>query len=153
MKVSKQEEYGLRILVLIARAGPDEGLSIPQLSELEGLSEPYVAKLTRAMRLQGLVQSTRGHKGGYVLAKSADQITISEILIALGGSVFEEDYRRERIRAGLPCTHTEGCPICSLWKTIQHTLDRLLGKITLADLSSNPAKKGLLPGLDGLAFS
>ena len=64
MKINKQDEYGLRLLLRIARSADPEGLSIPALAEQEGLSQPYVAKLTRELRLGNLIKSTRGQKGG-----------------------------------------------------------------------------------------
>ncbi len=138
MKISKQEEYGLRILIRIAGIAADKGLSIPQLSELEGLSEPYVAKLTRAMRLRGLIQSTRGHKGGYILARSPEQITLSEIFLALGGAVSDEDNSIcHHFESTSLCTSSVDCSIRSLWKLIQNSLDRILDKVTLADLSAS----------------
>jgi len=54
MKITAQEEYGLRILIRIARCRDKEGMSIPQLTEAEGLSSHYVAKLTRMLRMKGL---------------------------------------------------------------------------------------------------
>ena len=69
MKITAQEEFGLRILIRIARCADEEGMSIPQLSEAEGLSTHYVAKLTRILRINGFINSTPGYKGGYVLAR------------------------------------------------------------------------------------
>ncbi len=71
MKISSQEEYGLRIMLRISRFNDDEGMSIPQLSEAEGLSIPHVSKITRSLRMSGLIKSTRGHKGGYLMSKPA----------------------------------------------------------------------------------
>ena len=136
MKISSQDEYGLRILLRIARADAELGLSIPQLSELEGMSEPYVGKLTRTLRLAGLVQSTRGHKGGYVLAKAVDQITINEALTALGGKLFDQEFCGSHAGVGKLCTNSVDCSVRSLWKMVQFTLDNLLEKVTLADLMS-----------------
>ncbi|HEV3250767.1 MAG TPA: Rrf2 family transcriptional regulator, partial [Puia sp.] len=92
MKITSQEEYGLRILIRIARCQNKEGMSIPQLSEMEGLSTPYVAKLTRILRMEGFINSTPGYKGGYVLAMDARQIVINKVLKALGGSLFNSEY-------------------------------------------------------------
>ncbi|HRO69345.1 MAG TPA: Rrf2 family transcriptional regulator, partial [Chitinophagaceae bacterium] len=90
MKITAQEEYGLRILIRIARN--DQGMSIPQLSESEGLSEHYVAKLTRVLRLAVFLNSTPGDKGGYVLAMPANKININKVLKALGGPLFHSEF-------------------------------------------------------------
>jgi Rrf2 family iron-sulfur cluster assembly transcriptional regulator len=84
MKITAQDEYGLRILVRIAKCKDHSGLSIPQLSQAEGLSQPNVSKLTRILRMEGLINSTKGHVGGYVLARSANMITVNDILNSLG---------------------------------------------------------------------
>ena len=80
MKITAQEEYGLRILIRIAGCKNEEGLSIPQLTEAEGLSSHYVAKLARVLRMKGFINSTPGYKGGYVLAKPAGKIVINDVL-------------------------------------------------------------------------
>ena len=143
MKISSQDEYGLRILLRIARADADKGLSIPQLSELEGMSEPYVAKLTRTLRLAELIQSTRGHKGGYVLAKAANDITINDALTALGGKLFDNEFCASHSGVGQLCTNSVDCSVRSLWKMVQFTLDNLLEKVTLADLMNTETQSNL----------
>ena len=69
MKITAQEEFGLRVLIRIACCETEDGMSIPQLSKAEGLTSTYVAKLTRTLRMAGFINSTPGYKGGYVLAK------------------------------------------------------------------------------------
>lgn len=134
MKISAQDEYGLRILLQIARSEPEEGLSIAQLSELEGLSNAYIAKLTRTLRLAGFISSTRGQKGGYVLAKPVDQIIIKDVLDALGGALFQEDFCREYTGTMKLCTNSVDCSVRSLWQMVQMAVDRVLEKVTLEDL-------------------
>jgi Rrf2 family protein len=134
MKITAQEEYGLRILIRIARCGDEEGMSIPQLSESEGLSAHYVAKLTRQLRLGGFLKSTPGQKGGYVLSKPASEININKILKALGGALFDKEFCASHIGALNLCTNSVDCSARSLWKIIQFTVDQLLDKMTLEDL-------------------
>jgi Rrf2 family protein len=84
MKITAQEEYGLRLLIRIASCRDMEGMSIPQLSDAEGISPHYVAKLTRILRIGGFINSTPGYKGGYVLSMPANEIIINKVLKALG---------------------------------------------------------------------
>ena len=134
MKISAQDEYGLRILLQIARSEPEEGLSITQLSEVEGLSNAYIAKLTRTLRMAGFISSTRGQKGGYVLAKPVDEIIIKDVLDALGGALFEEGFCREYTGGLKLCTNSVDCSVRSLWQMVQMAVDRVLEKVTLEDL-------------------
>ena len=134
MKITAQVEYGLRILVRITRCKDEVGLSIRQLSEAEGLSVNYVAKLTRVLRINGLINSTRGHMGGYVLAKPAAAITVNDAIKALSGKLFDKKFCDSHAGIMTLCTNSVDCSIRSLWTMMQATLDQLLDKVTLADM-------------------
>ena len=136
MKITAQEEYGLRILLRIANCRDKEGISIPQLSVSEGLTTPYVAKLTRALRINKFIHSTPGNKGGYVLANAPEQIKIKDVLESLGGVLFDKNFCSTHTGNFKFCTNSVECSARSLWQRIQITLDDLLEQITLADLLS-----------------
>jgi len=135
MKITAQEEYGLRILIRIAGCKDKEGLSIPQLTEAEGLSSHYIAKLTRVLRMAEFINSTPGYKGGYVLAKPAREIIIKDVLKALGGVLYDKDFCGQHAGTVKLCTNSVDCSARSLWQMIQFTVDQLLGSITLHDLA------------------
>jgi len=135
MKITAQEEYGLRILIRIAGCRDKAGLSIPQLSETEGLSSHYVAKLTRVLRMGGFINSTPGLKGGYVLARPAKEIGIRQVLKVLGGVLFDSEFCGTHAGALKFCTNSVDCSARSLWQMIQFTVDQLLDKITLQELA------------------
>lgn len=139
MKISAQDEYGLRILLQIARTAPDTGLSIAQLSEAEGISTAYAAKITRSLRMAGFISSTRGQKGGYVLAKPANEIIIKNVLDALGGMLFDPSFCNDHAGAMRLCTNSVDCSVRSLWRMVQMAVDRLLEKVTLEDLIGREA--------------
>jgi len=134
MKITAQEEYGIRILIRIARCADESGLSIPQISEAEGLTAHYAAKLTRQLRLGGFLKSTPGQKGGYVLSKPSSQININQALKTLGGALFDKEFCATHIGALNLCTNSVDCSARSLWKIIQFAVDQALDKMTLADL-------------------
>jgi len=139
MKISSTEEYGLRILLRIAQTGA-EGMSIPQISAAEGLSEPYAGKLTRLLRLSGFLQSTRGQKGGYILAQSPEEIRIDTVLQALDGRMFDDTFCASHAGVQHICTHSVDCSVKSLWKRVQDSVDALLGQITLQDMINDLAE-------------
>jgi len=134
MKFNSQEEYGLRLLLRIGKSNSQNGLTIPELSELEGLTEANVGKILRILRLTGFVDSSRGQMGGYKLSRSANEILVGDILTALGGKLYESSFCD--LHAGVEniCTNSIDCSIRSLWKTIQTMLDGVLNKITLQDM-------------------
>lgn len=137
MKITAQEEYGLRILIRIAACSEPEGLTISQLSQAEGLSMNYVAKLTRLLRQEGFIKSTPGKIGGYFLSRPRKDISVNVVLKALGGSLFDDGYCG--LHAGLltVCTNSAECSSRSLWRVLQNQIDRFLDKISLEDLIGN----------------
>jgi Rrf2 family protein len=134
MKLSSQEEYGLRCLLQVARHDPEGSVTIPEIARLEGLSIPHVAKLMRSLRRGGFVKSVRGQAGGYKLARTPDQINIGEVLAWLGGRLFEPSFCSMHAGMAKLCTHSVECSIRSLWQSVQHVVDQMLGKVTLCDL-------------------
>ncbi len=134
MKISAQDEYGLRILLQIARADSKQGLSIPQLSELEGLSTSYVAKITRALRKAGFLESTPGKQGGYILARPANEINVNEVLKSLGGALYDAEFCESHAGVNRFCINSVDCSIRSLWRIVQRSIDQMLDQISLQDL-------------------
>lgn len=134
MKFSAQEEYGLRCLLRISKADSPNGLTIPEISEMEELSAAHVGKILRILRLGGFIDSTRGQTGGYKLTRPAGEIIIGDVLNILGGKLFESSFCQDHSGLGTICTHTIDCSIRSLWNTVQTLLDGVLGKMTLQDL-------------------
>ncbi len=137
MKLSSQEEYGLRCLLHMARLKDGESLSIPEISRAEGLSVPNVAKLMRLLRLGGFVTSVRGQSGGYTLARPAAGISVGAVMDALGGRFFGPRFCERHAGLEKICARSNDCAIRILWTTMQDTLDSVLRRVTLKDLLCN----------------
>jgi Rrf2 family transcriptional regulator, iron-sulfur cluster assembly transcription factor len=134
MKISAQDEYGLRILLRIAKAHPEEGLSLSQIGELENISQAYAAKLTRSLRMAGFIQSMRGQKGGYILALPTSDIKVNHVLKAMGGVMYDEKFCNQHAGTLSLCTNSIDCSLRSLWTMLQWNMDKLLDQVSLADL-------------------
>ncbi|MHB8580877.1 MAG: RrF2 family transcriptional regulator [Ignavibacteriaceae bacterium] len=144
MKFSSQEEFGLRCLLRLGMSTSQNGLTIPEISQMEGLSTANAGKLLRALRLGGFIESTRGQTGGYKLARPANEIIIGEVLSVLGGKLFESGFCDIHSGTELICNHTIDCSIRSLWRTIQSLLDGVLSKLTLKDLIGSEQKVSII---------
>ena len=137
MKLSSQEEYGLRCLLHIAQQGQGGSLTIPEVSEAVGITPFYAAKLMRTLRRAGYVKSARGQVGGYTLARPADQVVVGEVLAGLGGALFDPRFCNDHAGVVGVCTRSIDCSIRSLWRAVQQVVDQVLGKTTIAELLSN----------------
>jgi Rrf2 family protein len=140
MKITSQEEYGLRILLRIARCPNEESMSIQALSVAEGLSPAYVAKLTRLLRQAGYINSTPGNIGGYILSRPAAEINVNQVLKTLGGALFSKDFCNDFSGVNRLCTNSVDCSVRSLWQMVQFSVDQLLDKISLSDLIGTEEK-------------
>jgi Rrf2 family protein len=134
MKLSSQEDYGLRCLLRVGREGTAGSISISQLSRSEGVSEPNVAKMMRVLREGGFVRSTRGQSGGYALSRPAEEINVGHVLATLGGRLYEPSFCDSHSGMERLCTNMPDCSIRSVWRMLQRAVDQVLGGITLKDL-------------------
>jgi len=138
MKITSQEEYGLRCLLRLAGAEEGHSSTIPEIAAAEGLSAPYVAKLLAVLRQAGLIDSVRGRAGGYRLARPPGEITLGSVMMALGEPLFDDPGYCER-HAGTEtigaCVHGSSCTIKALWQTLEQWMRHTLDQITLADFS------------------
>lgn len=134
MKFSAQEEYGLRCLLQIARLPGGGSMTIPQISEVEGLTPTHVAKLLMILRKDGFVTATRGQQGGYMLARPANEILVGEVLASLGGRLYDDEFCARHSGHLDICGHAIDCSVRSLWQVIQSAVDNVVNRLTIADL-------------------
>ena len=150
MKVSAQEEYGLRCMLQLARRqreGNGQPLTLAEMARHEGLTVPHVAKLIRSLRKAGLVTSVLGRTGGYTLSRSAGEISVAQILAALGGKLYDTEYCNKYSGDLAICTHMGDCSIRSLWGVIETLLERVLSRTKLSELICT--ESGMSAVLDG----
>ena len=139
MKISAQEEYGLRCLLQLARAGTiGDSLTLAQIAQLEGISTANAGKLLWILSKAGLVQSTRGTKGGYSLAKPASEIHLNQVIRVLEGEPAESHCKSY---AGVldACVHTGDCGIRPVIVELHQIVDNALADITLSQLFGTEA--------------
>jgi len=139
MKLSAQEEYGLRCLLQLARAQRDgESLTLSQIAGQEGISSANAGKLMWILTKAGLVQSTRGTKGGYVLARPANEIRLNQVIRVLEGEPAESHCKSY---AGVldACIHTGDCGIRPVIVELHQIVDNALAEITLSQLLGTEA--------------
>src|SRR5919199_438716 len=140
MKVSAQEEYGLRCLLQLARAGQQgESLTLSQIAEREGISTANAGKLLWILNKAGLVQSVRGTKGGYNLARPASEIRLSEVIRVLDQDEVDahcKSYKGVRET----CVHTTDCGIRPVIVGLHEIVQNALSEITLAQLLGTEEK-------------
>jgi Rrf2 family protein len=137
MKISSQEEYGLRCLLQVARDGIESPVPISEIAAREGLSVEYVGKLLMKLRKGELVTSVRGKAGGYILAKPAEEISLRLVLEVLSDPIFDTRYCSRFSGTEKTCVHAKDCGIRPIWAVVNRFLHRTLASLSIADVLSS----------------
>lgn len=139
MKLTSQEEYGLRCLVHLAKS-PDGFATIHVIAHAEGLTPAYVAKILGVLRRAGLVTASRGARGGYTLARGPETIDLSQALMALGGRLYAPGFCSMHAGGAGRCAHDGNCSIRPVLVGLDRLVHDALSKMTLKSLvRSEPA--------------
>jgi Rrf2 family protein len=135
MHLLAREETGLRCLLQVALSGSAGGpVPIAQIAAQEAISGVYAAKLMRQLRIAGLVESTRGAAGGYLLSRPADRISVWDAIRALDESFLPESDCECDPTDRLDCRRTTSCAVSSLWRRLGDKIRRELEGVSLAEL-------------------
>jgi Rrf2 family protein len=134
MKITAQEEYGLRCLLQLARAPQDTVVSVKEIAAREGMSQAYVEKLLRILSQGGLVHSVRGVKGGYVLNRPASSVTMGEVIRSLGAAQTTNRICQQFTGKQDVCVHFKDCGIRSVWSGLTTYIQSFLDRTTLDSL-------------------
>ncbi len=125
MKFSTRATYGLRLCFMIGIA---EGqISLSSIAKQTGLSEKYLEQLLAMLKKGGLVESKRGATGGYTLSRDPSEISIRDILVAVGDDVEVSDCLSGE------CAD-EYCPNCKIFTRLRNAMVELLSSFTLRDM-------------------
>ncbi len=133
MKLSTRGRYGIHAmydLALNVEGGPQ---SIKAIAEREGIPEAYLEQLIAVLKREGLVNSTRGAQGGYVLARKPEEITVGDVLRALEGGLGLVDCLDEEDACGKSCA----CPSRIVWMKLRDGLNAIVDGITLRDMTED----------------
>ena len=134
MKISTRTEYGIRVLIALARVDADRCLSLTEIARREKLPHAYLEQLVGDLRRAGLISATRGQSGGYRLARPASEIHMTDAVRALEGPLLEmpcagaEDLEH--------CDRPQPCSVHEVFQRVYESLSLSLGATSLADVVS-----------------
>ncbi|MEN6349394.1 MAG: Rrf2 family transcriptional regulator [Syntrophomonas sp.] len=130
MKMSTKGRYGLRAMLDLALNSGGDHVALNTIAERQNISANYLEQVFSILRKAGLVNSVKGAQGGYVLADSANRITVGQILRALEGDLAVAGDSRENE----PANSVEYCLKKQVWDKINESLNEVVDAITLEDL-------------------
>lgn len=140
MRVTKAEEYGVRLVLRLASAARQ--LTVRELAEAEGLPEPTVAKVVAELRRAGIVEAERGRNGGYCLSASPEELTLAGVVGAFAEPLYGVGFCERLTPEGTTCVRAASCGLRPVWRGLTAVVSDFLSQITIADLLRGPATPG-----------
>ena len=133
MRITTWAEYGLICALHLARRAGEGPITGREIAAGERLPADYVEQILLRLRRAGLVSSTRGARGGYSLARSANEISVREVIAASELATFDlhcvsHPVGEER------CAESQSCSIRPVWMMLQRKIDDVLESVHLGDL-------------------
>lgn len=131
MKLSTKGRYGVKAMFELALNYGNEPISIKAIAEKQSISEYYLEQLFGTLRKAGLITSSRGAMGGYVLSKSPAEISAADILNVLEGPIeISECISDEEMN----CSNADYCATRLLWLKISSSVNDVINSVTLQDM-------------------
>ena len=140
MKLSTRSRYGARILLELARHYQKGPLQVSELSRLQNIPVKYLEQLIRTLKQADLVSSVRGPKGGHLINKAPEEITLGEVV-----RIFEgQSELVECISTPEKCDMSDQCRVRQAWKKATQVLYENLDTVSIADLALDNEDDGTL---------
>ena len=139
MKLSTRSRYGTRLMFELALNYGKEPILLKEIARKQEISVKYLSKLVIPLKGAGLINSSRGAHGGYMIAKAPSKISIKEIVDVLEGDTsFVECVKNQDV-----CNRIPICPARDIWYRMEREISELLNNISLADIVINYDKNVL----------
>ena len=139
MRITTWAEYGLIVSLHLARHGNGRPRPARDVAEQEGLPPDYVEQILLKLRRAGLVRSVRGARGGYLLARAPEAVTVKDVIEAAEHRTFEVNCESYPVNARR-CQADGSCAIRPMWRALQRRIDEFLEGVSLADLSADESQ-------------
>lgn len=143
MKITANEEYGLRIMIRMAKILADDNsrlVSLNEIAEAEGISVENTAAILSKLREAGLIESVRGKYGGYNLAQEPQEINLHQIISSLSRDTFSIDFCENHSGNQEICVHSDDCSVRSVWSNLTNLINNYFASISLQYLLNDEAR-------------
>jgi Rrf2 family transcriptional regulator, cysteine metabolism repressor len=135
MKISTKGRYGLKAMMDLAIYSLGEPLNLKSIAERQNVSEKYLEHIFSALKKAGIIKSTKGTQGGYILAQAAADTTVGNVIRALEGDLSVA-VKVDREEGDI----LEQCINQNVYEKIDNSINQLLDSITLEDLQQEYKK-------------
>ena len=134
MKLSLRGEYALRALLVLTMNYGDQVVRIQTISQQQNIPQKFLEQILNDLKSLGAVESKRGIKGGYRLARPPENITLASIVRHVEGAMAPVGCVSERFYERCTCPDEARCPIRDVMKEAREAVVRIMERVTLAEL-------------------
>ena len=131
MRITTKGRYGLRAVINLAMAHHNRPISISSIASVENVSSEFLEQIFFKLKKAGLIRSIRGPGGGFVLNRTPGEISVHDILDAVGET---RGFTPCTMRRKKLCDKTEACAAHDIWTGLQKTMEDYLTNVTLKDI-------------------
>ncbi len=132
MRVTTKGRYGLRAVLKLAEQDNRKPLSISTIAAEEDISPEFLEQIFYKMKKSGIIKSTRGPGGGFSLQKKIEDISLADILEAVGEPVMLSPCSTEGAKKD--CPRTGDCDAYGIWQEVTNHLNDYFSSLTLKDM-------------------
>ena len=129
MQITRQADYAVRAVLYLAQIGSERRAATSQIAEEQNIPPSFLAKIVSQLSVAGLLQTSRGARGGVSLARNPEHISVLEVVEAIDGPILLNECVAA---AGTSCTFGEDCPMRPIWCDAQLELVNRLKKTNFA---------------------
>jgi Rrf2 family transcriptional regulator, iron-sulfur cluster assembly transcription factor len=133
VRVTTWAEYGLLVSVALAKRAGEGPVAARELAEQERLPHDFVEQILLRLRRAGLIDSVRGARGGYFLAREPAAVSVQEVIEAAEHVTFEVNCDLHPVDAQR-CSPDASCSLRPVWRMLEQRINELLANVSLADL-------------------
>ncbi|HLD93953.1 MAG TPA: Rrf2 family transcriptional regulator [Anaerolineales bacterium] len=143
MRLSKRGEYGIRSMLYLAKhSSPGELIQLKQIAAKEHIPAKYLEQILLSLRHAGLLHSRMGIGGGYSLAKSADTISLGQIVRTLDGPLAPVNCVSQMAYEPCDCPDEKTCSLRLAMLDVRNSIANVMDNTTLADVVSRSSGLG-----------
>jgi Rrf2 family protein len=137
MQITRQADYAVRAVLYLAKIGPETRAATSQIAQEQQIPPSFLAKIVSQLSVAGLLQTSRGARGGVSLARSPEQISLLEVVEAIDGPIL----LNECVAANGVCAFGDDCPMNPIWCEAQSELVTRLKTTTFDSFIKADKKK------------
>lgn len=132
MQITRQADYAIRAVLYISKLGQNQRAATSQIAQEQHIPPSFLAKIISQLSIAGVLQTSRGARGGVMLAKAPDEISLLDVVESIDGPIA----LNECVNDEQGCTFGEECPLRSIWCDAQDDLVHRLRSTNFAQFAA-----------------